>query len=332
MRVCSFAPAPVAPPKVEFEISGYALKLQPFNYMRRLPLRDDVTVSSPKGVTTAPDPEPAQPAPPAPTTARYVSSAMGEYCAEGTEITSEEGCRDAAAMLGFAFEGSWEGPGDHRYCVAMEGGDGRAVYFNAASHSASQHPRPFYNSLCTEVVWAPVAARARAWVRLRLALGCRVGGTSVAILAQARYDRLPSTAACIHGGCAGAYRAVRLGHGLQRPPAGRACGAEGEDCRSASGRPGDRPTPGAEAVAAARRPGCAAQRGEGTGTGVGPRRPSSSGGALFAGHEAFSLRTVDDEADFGPRLRAPACCTDMPLIAARLPAARIGITLHPGPL
>jgi len=139
-------------PEVEFEISGYALKLQPFNYMRRLPLRDDVTVSSPKGVTTAPDPEPAQPAPPAPTTARYVSSAMGEYCAEGTEITSEEGCRDAAAMLGFAFEGSWEGPGDHRYCVAMEGGDGRAVYFNAASHSASQHPRPFYNSLCTEVV------------------------------------------------------------------------------------------------------------------------------------------------------------------------------------
>jgi len=140
-------------PEVELDLVGFTLTLHPGNYMRRLPLREGISVSSPQGVyvpsqeanatfggRTSADPV-GQPVLPA-----YLRLGSGEYCAEGADVASEEGCRYAAESLGLRFDRAYDGPGDHRNCFAEVDGN---VYFNINAAAAAKSPwNASHTSIC----------------------------------------------------------------------------------------------------------------------------------------------------------------------------------------
>jgi len=143
-------------PSLEFDLLGYTLKLGAANYMRRLPLREDVTVSSPNGVFIPLNDTNSS----AQTQAHreYVQTGLNEYCPEGGDLTTEDECMMAATKLGLMYARNWEGPGDHRYCLLAE--DGRnAVFFNVAGAAAAEKPpNPSYRSLCAKATEAQAPA------------------------------------------------------------------------------------------------------------------------------------------------------------------------------
>jgi len=76
----------------------------------------------------------------------YVMTGYGEYCPYGHDITDEAECRIAASVVGKMYGKSWNGAGDHKYCLYAD--DGRVqVFFNSANTFS---PRPIrnYASLC----------------------------------------------------------------------------------------------------------------------------------------------------------------------------------------
>jgi len=81
----------------------------------------------------------------------YVPTGLLQYCAGGGDLTTEEGCRAAAANLGIRWGGSYQGPGDHRFCLHAD--DGRdAAFFNLAGDLAAvAPPNSNYRSLCRQV-------------------------------------------------------------------------------------------------------------------------------------------------------------------------------------
>jgi len=158
MLDCRLAEAP----EMEIELEGFTLTLHPWNYMRRLPLREGVSVSSANGVHV-PNASDAAASAPADAQANrsaqsFILGGAGEYCADGLDIITEDACRAAAASLQLEFDHSWEGPNDHRYCLFAEDGRSR-VYFNSASdRAAARPPNPFYMPLCLEAQAAAPAA------------------------------------------------------------------------------------------------------------------------------------------------------------------------------
>lgn len=73
----------------------------------------------------------------------------GEYCPVGHDITDEPECRIAATVVGKNYAKSFNGAGDHRYCLYAD--DGRAkVLFNRAN-TFSPRPNQNYASVCYRV-------------------------------------------------------------------------------------------------------------------------------------------------------------------------------------
>lgn len=136
------APIPQPSPNPEQQFQGYTLKLQAANYMRRLPLREGVTVSSPQGVhVPAIESNSTVPNPAAKAEQNYSLSEFHAYCAEGQDITTEEGCRAAASKLGLEFEHSWEGPADHHLCLFAQDAMGPGMSYERSATCRRQSER-----------------------------------------------------------------------------------------------------------------------------------------------------------------------------------------------
>jgi len=152
MLDCRLADAP----EMEIDLVGYTLKLDAANYMRRLPLREDITVSSPQGVhVPSAETNATLPKAEAGVDANYTLSELGAYCAEGQDITTEDACRAAAAKLGLEFELSWPGHDDHRNCLFAEDGRSRAYFNFAGATAAATPPNQQYRSVCVAPVAVP---------------------------------------------------------------------------------------------------------------------------------------------------------------------------------
>jgi len=92
----------------------------------------------------------------------FVLTGLLRYCPAGADLTDADICRMAASSLGIRWGGSYEGPGDHHFCLHAD--DGRdAVYFNAAGERAAVLPQNgFYGSLCRKVPASGGSERLRA--------------------------------------------------------------------------------------------------------------------------------------------------------------------------
>mmetsp|Transcript_36162 Transcript_36162/g.78222 ORF Transcript_36162/g.78222 Transcript_36162/m.78222 type:complete len:3042 (-) Transcript_36162:155-9280(-) len=79
---------------------------------------------------------------------KYLYTSKREYCPAGTDLTTEMACATGAANLNLQFAGSFNGRGDHRYCLLAD--DGRwMVYWNQWSHlAATSPPNNNYRSVC----------------------------------------------------------------------------------------------------------------------------------------------------------------------------------------
>ena len=75
----------------------------------------------------------------------YVSS-TGTYCPDGEDVTTEEGCREAATYLSIPFSSSFSADGDHKYCLYAD--DGRNEIFFNTSPSPGNFPTSEYGSVC----------------------------------------------------------------------------------------------------------------------------------------------------------------------------------------
>ena len=81
--------------------------------------------------------------------ATSVATALGEYCPNGDDITTEAECAAAAAALGLTFVAAFDGPGDHQNCLNAPQHAAPGVYFNTAAVPGD--PIPTYSSLCSAV-------------------------------------------------------------------------------------------------------------------------------------------------------------------------------------
>ena len=86
----------------------------------------------------------------------FKATQMGEYCAPGLDIASEQECRAAAERLGLRFAQAWGGKDKHRNCLHAQ--DSRnEVWFNTAGISdTAQTPNPQYSSICRTGVPYPI--------------------------------------------------------------------------------------------------------------------------------------------------------------------------------
>jgi len=76
----------------------------------------------------------------------YMMTGYGEYCPAGRDIVDEAECRKAATVVGKMYGKSWNGAGDHKYCLYAD--DGRIkVFFNNAN-TFSPRPNRNYASVC----------------------------------------------------------------------------------------------------------------------------------------------------------------------------------------
>lgn len=93
---------------------------------------------------------------------QYVKTEKNQYCPSGTELTTEDECKKAAAALSLNFAQMYNLAGDHRYCLFAD--DGRSTtYFNAAGTAgAATPPNPAYASLCSAPAAGAGAAAAPA--------------------------------------------------------------------------------------------------------------------------------------------------------------------------
>ena len=78
-----------------------------------------------------------------------MATALGEYCPNGDDITTEAECAAAAAALGLTFVAAFDGPGDHQNCLNAPQHVAPGVYFNTAAVPGD--PIPTYSSLCSAV-------------------------------------------------------------------------------------------------------------------------------------------------------------------------------------
>mmetsp|Transcript_5331 Transcript_5331/g.20063 ORF Transcript_5331/g.20063 Transcript_5331/m.20063 type:complete len:782 (-) Transcript_5331:125-2470(-) len=130
MLDCRLAEAP----EMEIELRGYNITLHPFNYMRRLPLRDGVSVSSVQGVHVALPEDTAQAT--APKVPQYQKLPNGtEGCLEGLQIETAEECATAIAALGILAQPAWDSAfaGLPSFCSIRETETGEErMHFNSA--------------------------------------------------------------------------------------------------------------------------------------------------------------------------------------------------------
>lgn len=75
-------------------------------------------------------------------------TANSEYCPKGSDITDASACESAAEKLGLRFSETFDGIGQHQFCVYAD--DGRKkVYFNTAgTDAASKPPNSAFASIC----------------------------------------------------------------------------------------------------------------------------------------------------------------------------------------